>query len=734
MIRSTLVLALLATLAALGTAHTAHATEVEPDRHPQAPKATAPHATNLGAVLVEARAPQARSSAGIDSYGNASLHNTPAAVTVVTRQQLDDRQIRTLSELAREDASLGDNYAPVGYYQDISIRGYPLDAATGFRGNNLSITGEQKIPLEDRERVEILKGLAGIEAGVMEPGGVVNYVSKRPADVRTATLGIDSHGSRYAAVDIGGWLTPTFGLRVNAAHEAIHSYVQHADGRRSMLALAADWKISERATLQLDSDYQTSGQRSVSGYQLLGGSAIPKHPATSRMLGFEPWQHPVGIDSSNSSLRFDYALSDTWRLQLAGGHSRSVIDDNVAFAYGCFYSSDCVTGATPGWFFAPNGDYDIYDFRSPDDTRINDEARVVLEGHLDTGTLSHELSIGSSAFRRTIDQRAYVYDYVGTGNINDVEPPYFPPSPSQPGPLLRRLTSWQHSLFALDRVHLGEHWKVIAGERFVRLHERSYDDTGAPERNTRLSKALPQAAVLWQPNTPTTVYLSYSEGLSLGIEAPYWTSNGGSTLGPRLSRQIEAGIKFQASDALELTGALYRIHQPYQFAQPDGTTEGFTFVQLGEEIHSGLELGARGKVGENLSVVASASFIQARAENTGTPSYEGHQVVNVPRFRSALYVDYRLPFAPQLSLLGGWRHASPNVATPDGQVRVPAYDVFDTGLRYATQLNGHALTWRLSVDNVFNHSYWRDTGSSGGDSYLFPGAPRLARLSMSYAF
>jgi len=228
--------------------------------------------------------------------------------------------------------------------------------------------------------------------------------------------------------------------------------------------------------------------------------------------------------------------------------------------------------------------------------------------------------------------------------------------------------------------------------------------------------------------------VSYSEGLSLGIEAPYWTSNGGTTLGPRLSRQVEAGIKLQASDALDLTSAVYRIHQPYQFARPDATPAGFTFVQQGQQVHTGLELGAHGKLGANLSVIASASFIQARAENTGTPSYEGHQVVNVPRFRSALFVDYRLPFAPTLSLLGGWRHASANVATPNGQVRVPAYDVFDAGLRYATHWRGHALTWRLSVDNLFNHFYWRDTGSAGGDSYLFPGAPRLARLSVSYAF
>ena len=89
-----------------------------------------------------------------------------------------------------------------------------------------------------------------------------------------------------------------------------------------------------------------------------------------------------------------------------------------------------------------------------------------------------------------------------------------------------------------------------------------------------------------------------------------------------------------------------------------------------------------------------------------------------------------LPSLPSSSI----QISTPNVATPNGLARVPAYNVFDAGLRYASQWNGHALTWRLSVDNVFNHFYWRDTGSSGGDSYLFPGAPRLARLSLTVAF
>ncbi|WP_413625238.1 TonB-dependent siderophore receptor [Luteibacter sp. Lutesp34] len=666
------------------------------------------------------------------SFGSAPLHDTPASITVLTRAQIDDRQPRTLSELVRGDAAINDNYAPAGYYQDVSIRGFPLDLATGFRFNGMIMSAEQLLALEGKERVEVLKGLAGLEAGVVEPGGLVNYVSKRAANVHTATLGTDSHGSNYEALDLGTWFTPDFGVRVNAANEKTHSYIEHADGRRSFVSVAADWKIGDKATLLLDTDYQTSGQRSASGYQLLGGTDLPPHPSRTRLLGYQPWQRPVGIHSSNTSLRFNYRFSDSWNAQFSAGHSHTVIDDNVAFAYGCFYAEACASGATPGNFFAPNGDYDVYDFRSPDDTRQNDEVRGVVTGSFATGPVDHEVNVGATSFRRTVDQRAYVYDYVGTANIDDRAVPVFDPSPNEPGPSVRRLTSWQRTLFAIDRVHLGEAWQVLAGARFVRLDERSYDSDGALERNTRMSKSLPQAAVLWQPTAPLTTYVSYGEGLSLGREAPYWTSNGGTTLAPLHSRQVEAGVKYAMNDAFDLQAAVFRIRQAYQFARPDDTAEGFTFVQQGQEVHTGVELNLAGRVTENLRLTASANAIRARAENTGVPAYEGHQVVNVPRWRTAVYADYSLPFAPGLALLGGWRYAGANVATPDGERRVPAYHVFDAGLRYATSVSGHALTFRLNVDNVFNHFYWRDTGSSGGDSYLFPGMPRLARLSMTY--
>ncbi|QNR97495.1 TonB-dependent siderophore receptor [Stenotrophomonas sp. 169] len=688
--------------------------------------------TELAAVRVQAQQ-AAAATAPSSSFGAGSWKDTPASVNLLDRTVLDSRHVRTLSEIAANDASLGDSYAPVGYYQNIAIRGFALDTATGYRFNGLATAGEQRIALENIQQVEILKGEAGLAAGVMAPGGIINYVSKRPAEVRTVTLGTDTEGTRYTAVDVGHWLTPRFGVRLNAAWEDSGSYIDHADGRRNFYSVAADWLISDRSKLEVDANYQTSAQRSASGYQLLGATALPRGVDRAKMLGYQAWQQPVGIASTNLTALHTYDINARWQSRLSASHSRSVIDDNVAFAYGCYYAAQCADGSVPGNYFAPNGDYDIYDYRSPDDTRVNQELRAELRGRFDTGRVSHELSIGADTFRRTVNKRQNVNEYVGTANIGDARVPQYAPSPLMPGASARRLYSKQDALFALDRMRFGDDWQWLVGGRMVKLDERAYDKRGTPERHSTLSRFLPQTAVIWNATDQVNAYVSYVRGISLGQEAPFWTSNESTFLPPLLSRQLEAGVKYASTDTLTLGAALFRTSQPFQYAMPDDSDAGFTFVQRGQQTHTGVELTANGRLTERLQLNASASVLQARARDAGTPAYEGHQLVNVPKTRANVHVDYQLPFAAGLGVTGGWRYASANTATVDGSVRAPSYSVFDAGLRYQHALRDRPVTWRLSVDNVFDKFYWRDTGSSAGDYYLFAGAPRQARLSVTIA-
>jgi hypothetical protein len=106
------------------------------------------------------------SNVAIGNLSNQPLQELPLSALVVTRSLLDDQQARLLSDVAKNDASVGEDYAPVGWYQDFQIRGFPLDLASGIKINGLSAAGEQLIALENKDSVEFLHGVDSDEVGV----------------------------------------------------------------------------------------------------------------------------------------------------------------------------------------------------------------------------------------------------------------------------------------------------------------------------------------------------------------------------------------------------------------------------------------------------------------------------------------------------------------------------------------------------------------------------------------
>ncbi|MFJ2548460.1 TonB-dependent siderophore receptor [Pseudomonas sp. NPDC087612] len=664
---------------------------------------------------------QAREAA-VGGFQPAPLLDTPASIAVFNEQLLADRQVRKLSEVLQSDASVGESYAPIGYYENFNVRGFELNAASSYKINGQTIAGEQNVALENKQQVELLKGLSGLQSGVSEPGGLINYVTKRPEDVRSVTVSSNEQGERYLATDLGGWFGSErqFGLRANLAHEDIRSYVDHADGKRDFASLAFDWQINPDAVLQLDAEYQQREQRSVPGYQLLGGNSLPHGIDPHDRLAYQHWANPVSIDSLNFGGRFEYRFSDNWTGSVSASRSKVVIDDYSSFAW----------GSSEGAYFSEAGDYDIYDYRSPDDTRRTDEAQVALNGRFDSLGVGHELTIGSSAQRRTLDQRPYFNEWIGSGNIYQ-QTPALEPSEKKPGHSTRRLDSRQYGIFASDRISFNEHWQTVLGARLVRLDEKTFGEDGNSGRHTRDYQLLPNAALIYKPRPDIALYTSYSKGLSSGGTAPWFASNGAEILAPTLSHQLEVGIK-RDWQRLSLSAALFQLRQAYQYSQPDGAG-GFTYLQQGQQKNIGLELGASGWLTSNLQINASAAAIRARVKNSGTADYEDHQALNVPNLRAAVQADYSLPI-PGLALLGGARYSASKYANQAGTVEVGSYAVFDLGSRYSTRIGGYDTVLRLMVDNVFDKRYWRDAGEYLGDGYLFQGAPRTARVSASVSF
>ncbi|MBJ7437192.1 MAG: TonB-dependent siderophore receptor, partial [Acinetobacter sp.] len=420
----------------------------------------------------------------LSGFGQQNLAAIPASIHTVTAELIADQHAKTLSDVVKNDASVGDGYAPIGYYANFVMRGFSLNAGSSYLLNGNLLRGEQNVALENKEQVEILKGMSAIQSGMSTPGGVVNYVSKRPKDVQSLTLEADSHGGSRVATDLGGWFggNQQFGYRVNAAYEDIHPYVEHADGKRWFGSLALDWKISDRSKLEFDLESQRQKQRSVPGYQLLGGETVPTGVEWDRLLGYQSWSKPITNESLNTSLKYSYQINENWNGNLSASQSRVVVDDYSAFAY----------------TFDTDGNYDIYDFRSPDDSYLTNQFKTGLNGKFNTGAWQHNLSLELSHAYKRHTQYDAINIKVGSGNIYN-DPITYTPTDKPLGNHYKSLDSQQTALNLLDQIEFNDAWSVLLGGRLLHLNESAYAADGNSIRDTDFNRFLPQLALMYQP-------------------------------------------------------------------------------------------------------------------------------------------------------------------------------------------------------------------------------------------
>lgn len=97
-------------------------------------------------------------------FSEKPLLDTPAAISVINEDMILDQQARLLSDVLKNDASVGQSYAPVGYYENFEVRGFSLNAASSYKINNRTISGEQNVALENKQRVELLKAFPACKA------------------------------------------------------------------------------------------------------------------------------------------------------------------------------------------------------------------------------------------------------------------------------------------------------------------------------------------------------------------------------------------------------------------------------------------------------------------------------------------------------------------------------------------------------------------------------------------
>ena len=637
----------------------------------------------------------------VGALGAKDPKDLPMSVSSYSSELIEAQHARTLMDVLKNDPSV-QNSAVGGAMDNIAIRGFPVDWTNTMRRDGMPVAPYYDLPLENIERVDVLKGPSGFLYGVNSPGGTVDYVLKRPTRERFATVTseVRSYDGYYGALDTGGPLGGgRLGYRFDLAGEKVGNFGHAGDLRRSFASGALDWSITPRALLRLNFDYQNKrlAAQPVIGTQPNGSLPPQFDPRT--LLG-QPWLQ-YRTNTFNVGGQFDFKLTDTWTFTTQVAQSYNNRDAAFPDLYSVAANGDILSG-------------DI--FLSPDQSFRVLSTNTFVSGKFATGALSHQLVTGVSTRNYEARQGGFGVMPITVGNLFA---PVYSPAQATTFPAKTVERNFQPSVFVSDVIDIGSHWSVMLGVRHVSYRDNSYAPSGS-DTHYRASVNVPSIGAIFKPLPSLSTYASYAEGFEQGGVAPFNTLNAGQSLAPVKSKQYEAGVKADIGSSLTVDAAVFRIEKTLQYVNTANV-----YVQAGTQRHTGIELTANGRVTRDLSIVAGAAYLHTEQQDTGDAATNGKRAANVPTFQANAFLDYRIAAVRGLNVDAGIYYVGARPLNASNSVSLPGYVRFDAGARYRTRIGGHTTIFRAGVQNLTDKRYW----AAANYNAVWPGQPRTFFLS-----
>jgi len=287
-------------------------------------------AVTVSATAVDDAGLQLQKKASTGALGSRTQLDTPYSTTIVTGEDLADRQVSKLGDVFAMDASVTDNSNAYNSWSSyLTVRGLQVDWQNGFKINGLPFVAYGiTLPYEHMDQVELLKGLPGFMYGFGTPGGIVNYVTKKPTDTFTASfeLGYRAANVWSEHIDLGGRAGPDnmFGYRLNYTHEEGTPY-NARNVNRDTVSLGLDARLTKDLTWTFDSIYQdrrTTGQMPSFSFWTYTDQALPA-AVSGRIRNFAGSDQHLNTNLQLYTTGLRYQVNPDWggqhQLQLQQG-------------------------------------------------------------------------------------------------------------------------------------------------------------------------------------------------------------------------------------------------------------------------------------------------------------------------------------------------------------------------------------------------------------------------------
>ncbi|GAX38400.1 TonB-dependent receptor [Nodularia sp. NIES-3585] len=630
------------------------------------------------------------------------LRDIPQSIQAVPRQVLEDQQVIRASEALLNVSGVQRGNSAGNTVELFNIRGFQQfggNLRDGFRDSS------NFVETANLERIEVLKGPASVLYGNLDPGGIINYVTKQPLAEPFYAVGlqIGSFGLVRPTLDFSGPLNPerTVLYRLNAAYEGGGNFRNFdTEVKRFFISPVVSWKISDRTDVTFEFEYVNDLRPSDRGLFAFG-TGIADIPF-DRVLG-EP------DDSSESTqfrtgYRFEHRFNDDWKIR-----NRFRLSSVDAISYTT--EPDSLNEETGELFRTLYKE--VYELK-------NYGLQTDVVGKFNTGSIEHQLLFGVDLSWQTEDG---FYPFTETASINIFNPVYGnvsrPASRDQyPDSFSFRTETNSLGFFLQDQVKLAENLKLLVGGRFDFINQ----STTSSEREDQAFS--PRVGIVYQPIEPISLYTSFSRS----FQPNFGTRVDGSLLEPVRGTQYEVGIRGEFLNSRLTTNlAAYEITKSnLGVTDPDNP---IFSIPSGEQRSRGIELDVTGQILPGWNMIASYAYTDARVTKDDNLQ-PGNLLDGVPFNSASLWSTYEIQTG-DLQGLGfglGLFYVGERQGDLSNSFQIPSYVRTDASVFYRRN------NWRVSinVNNLFNVNYIEAGGQVRRN--IDPGAPLTVRGRVSVEF
>jgi iron complex outermembrane recepter protein len=663
------------------------------------------------------------------------IMETPVSIQVVPQQVMLDQQVTRLDK-ALENVS-GVYAVPSGAGFGASsdmylIRGFFADRI--YRDGVLQpqVAACCPIPneLADVDHVEVLKGPASILYGRIEPGGLINMVTKQPLSQPFHALEqqFGSFSSNRPSADLGGPVGKDSRLfyRFNMSYENAKSFVDFAKTERFFIAPALRWEIDGATQVTFNMHYLNTRDPYINGIPVFGGP--PQIPAwLPRSTNFyalprssNTYENPKNyLEDVYVGYNFSHDFNEHWTLRQR-------------------FSANFFKGNSDEQF--PIGPVDADGFlpRAVLNEHFRDtlwQTSADLTGRFSTWQAKHTLLVGADYLNQSPHNTGANYDLSSAINI------FTGAQQGDIAPLSPTIHNYTHpewfGLYLQDNIELPYGFHVLAGLRYDNARNRNYyavEDGSAPSVNTVHDTAVnPRFGLLWRPIPEISFYGSYvtNFGLPNGL---FQSGNVKQSLPPTTAEQYEAGVKTELFDQRLSASFAYFNLIKRNIPTQDPFNPMLTDV-TGEVRSRGVELDVAGQILPGWRVIGGIAFTDAvitkdSIDATGAPlGNQGKLWYGVPRVGGSVWTTYEFEDGDLRGLKFGAGLVSRNNREGDlaNTWVVPGFTVVNTMAGYEWKWGNSKIKLQLNVDNLFDRKYFVN---SDGWISAFYGAPRTFKGSI----